>query len=221
MKEDLSEATVFVVDDDPHVRDSTRWLLESSGFHVRVFPDAASFQTAFDPERPGCIVLDIRMPDRNGLGLQEDLMAGGVEIPVIFITAHGDVPQSVQAMRRGAWDFLEKPYDPRQLVATVEAAVRHDLKRHRSSRKQVAYSGRFARLTPREREVALEVAGGRSSKEVARRLGLSPRTVDVHRYRLMEKMQARSVAHLVKMLVQLGEEIPEPEEPDPDLESLM
>ncbi|MFA9460659.1 response regulator transcription factor [Thiohalorhabdus sp. Cl-TMA] len=204
-------STVFVVDDDPYVLDSTRWLLENSGFHTETHDHAESFFAAYRNETTGCVILDIRMPGMTGLALQNELVKIGAEIPIVFITAHGDIPQTVQAMKLGAWDFIEKPYDPRQLLESVERAVEWSEMRQDAQRRRALYANRFSKLSPREQEVAREVAGGRSSKEIARRLQLSPRTVETHRYRLMEKVGAGSVAHLVLMLMEIGEEVRIPE----------
>ena len=205
------ENIIHVVDDDPHVLDSTHWLLENSGFRVDTHSHPESFLAVYQLERTGCIILDIRMPGMTGLDLQDELVRVGAEIPIIFITAHGDIPQTVQAMKLGAWDFIEKPYDPRRLLESVEGALERVEARREIRHRRATYTSRFSKLSPRELEVAREVAGGRSSKEVARRLNLSPRTVETHRYRLMEKVGAHSVAHLVLMLMEIGEEVRIPE----------
>lgn len=211
-----SEARVYLVDDDPEIREATQWLLQNSGFNMAVFPDRASFLEAFDPQRPGCLLLDIKLPASDGLELQKELLEKGVTIPVIFLTAHGDIPQSVMAIRRGAWEFLEKPYDPWRLIELVDQAVAYDLAHHRKRQLRESRSQRHARLTAREKEVARQVAAGRSSKGSSRILGLSHRTVDVHRRNLMVKLEVDSVAQLVQLLMDIGEDIPDLELETPD-----
>ncbi|HKJ88831.1 MAG TPA: response regulator, partial [Gammaproteobacteria bacterium] len=161
------EDIVYVVDDDPHVLDSTHWLLKNSGFRVETHAEPETFLAAYQGKASGCIILDLRMPGMTGLDIQDELVSIGVKTPVIFITAHGDIPQTVQAMKLGAWDFIEKPYDPRQLLESVEGALGWARERREAQRRRATYTARFTALSPRELEVAREVAGGRSSKEVA------------------------------------------------------
>jgi len=195
---------VFLVDDDDAYRRSLRFLLESAGFPVRDYDSAEAFLRDYRPEMPGCLVLDLRMPGLSGIELQERLRHDGVELPIIFITGHGDVPVSVQAMKSGALDFLEKPFDDAQLVERIREAFEIDARRRaqRSERDRIAE--RLARLTRREREVLSLLVQGLSNKEVAERLEVSHRTVEVHRARIMHKMEAGSLAELVQAAVRYG-----------------
>lgn len=197
--------TVYVVDDDPGVLESVRWLLQSVGLQVRTLDDPqALFGALEEHDGPACLLLDIRMPGMSGLDLQERLNREGYSIPVIFLTAHGDVPLAVRAMKAGALEFLEKPYNAQQLIETVQQAVEI----HRRQRAEGAHRwqlrSQVRRLTPRERQVARMVVEGFSNKGIAGELGLSPKTVEVHRGRVMAKMGAGSTAELVQMIYQAG-----------------
>ncbi len=190
---------VFVVDDDDAVRSSLKLLLQSAGLAVSTCGTAAEFLSGHDPDQPGCLVLDVRMPDMTGLELQEELSRRGAIIPVIFITGHGDVPMAVEAMQHGAIDFLQKPFRDQDLIGRVRNALAQD-ERHRaqlSARRTI--EARLASLTPREQQVLRLLAQGRSNKQMAGELGVSQRTIEIHRAHLMRKMQAHSVAQLIRM----------------------
>jgi two-component system response regulator FixJ len=207
------EATVFVVDDDPAVRHSLAWLIESVGLRVETFPSAQSFLESYDPDRHGCLVLDVRMPGMSGVDLQERLMGMKAELPVIFVTGHGDVPMAVRAMKRGALDFIEKPFNNQELLDRIHQALQRDAWQRRERARLADLCARVACLTPRECEVMDRVVAGQSNKTVARDLGVSVKTVEAHRARLMEKMQARSVSELVQMVLACGRYRENPELP--------
>lgn len=195
--------TVFVVDDDHAARSSLRLLLKSMGLTTLAYESAPEYLQAHDGSEPGCMLLDVRMPGMSGLELQDELRSRGKTIPVIFITGHGDVAMAVQAMQRGAFDFLQKPFRDQELLDRVQRALSWD----QANRAQVKLLGaaqqRLASLTPREREVLELVVGGMPNKVMAYRLGISQRTVEIHRARVMEKMCASSLAQLVRMMVDL------------------
>ena len=192
---------VFVVDDDSGVRSSIRILLKSVGINTVAFPSAREFLAAYDQGQPGCLVLDIRMPGMSGMELQLELNRLGAVIPVVFITGHGDVPMAVEAMQQGAFDFLQKPFRDQDLIHRVQKALEHDATHRAALRQTDAIKTRLASLTPREREVLDLLADGKQNKVMAAELGLSQRTVEIHRANVMDKMQARSVAQLVRMLL--------------------
>jgi len=192
---------VFVVDDDEGVRESVRWLLESVNLEVEVFDDAQTFMRGFRDDQPGVVLLDIRMPGASGLEVQEWMREQGVETPVVILTGHADVPAAVRAMKGGALDFIEKPYNAQALIETVQRAIQEDQQRRESGSWRSELRGRIERLTSREGQVAKLVAKGLSNKAIARKLDLSPKTVEVHRARVMDKMEAGSTAQLVQMLV--------------------
>ena len=199
------QGTVFIVDDDAAVRKGMQLLLRSVGRPAEIFASAEDFLEQYDSERAGCLVLDIRMPGLGGLELQERLLARGSSIPIIFITGHADVPMAVEAMQKGAFDFIEKPVRDQELLERIADAL--DADRRQRARHEV-FSGieeRLARLTKRERQVMELVVRGKANKVVAWELGTSQRTVEIHRARVMEKMQARSLAELVRMCLQLEE----------------
>lgn len=191
--------TVFVVDDDEAVCDSLALLLSSVGLEVETFPRAAAFLESYDPERSGCLVLDIRMPGMSGLDLQRRLHEMQAILPILFITGHGDVPGAVRAMRAGAMDFLQKPFDEQELLDRIHQALEKDAQHHRELADRGIVRSKIARLTPRERQVMGLVVDGLANKNVAQRLGVSQRTIEVHRSRVMEKMHASSLAHLVRL----------------------
>lgn len=197
-------ALVHVVDDDEAVRDSLGVLLQSAGFSVRTYDSAAALLKALPRGGAGCVLTDVRMPEIDGLALQRRLSELGVRLPVIVMTGHGDVPIAVGALKAGAADFLEKPFDDAQLLAAVSAALAAS---RRSREEQTAIADiaeRVASLTPREREVLDRLVEGQANKTIAYGLGSSPRTVEVHRARVMEKMGARSLADLVRMTLALA-----------------
>lgn len=199
----MMEQTVYVVDDDEAVRDSLRLLLKSARLPVKNYASAAEFLESYDPEQSGCLVLDIHMPGFNGLQLQDELRRRGAAIPIIFITGHGDVPIAVQAMKQGAVEFLQKPFDDEDLLASIRKAFERDIE-DRSQHKQSNHAREcYATLTPREKQVMQKVAAGLSSKQVAYELGISQRTVEIHRGSVMSKMGADSVASLVKMMMSI------------------
>lgn len=182
-----SEETVFVVDDDEAVRESLRALLEAAAFHVDDFGSAAAFLDAYKPHRPGCLVADIRMPDMGGLELQEELARRHIELPIIVITGHGDIPLAVRAMKAGAVDFIEKPFDDQLLLDSIERAFESARKSKRRVRYAKAATDRVVGLTPRERQVLKGLVAGQPNKVIAQELGISPRTVEVHRANLTKK----------------------------------
>lgn len=199
---DQPQPTIFVVDDDAAMRKALALSLSERGFEVECFESAEQFLNEFDSERLGCLLLDVRMPHSSGLELQDTLRGRGVEIPIIFLTAHGDIPTTVRAMRKGAIDFLEKPYQLEVLLKRIEEALAKDQQIHQSRATDQDIRARYERLSAREREVmVLLVAGAAntSNREIAERLGISRRTVDTYRARLMEKMHARSLPDLVTM----------------------
>jgi len=199
-------ATVFVVDDDEAVRSSLRLLLKSLGMPAVTHGSAAEFLAAYDPEQPGCIILDVRMPGMNGLELQDELNRRGAIIPVIFITGHGDVPMAVEAMQHGAFDFLQKPFSDKDLTDRIQRAIATDIRNRTLLGQKDRIRARLAALTRRETQVLQLVTLGKSSKVIATDLGVSQRTVEIHRAHLMEKMGATSLAHLVRitMIADMG-----------------
>jgi len=193
------ETTVFVVDDDQAVVRSLRWLIESVNLRVETFDSARAFQKGYKVNRPGCLVLDVRMPGLSGLELQEWLASREVQVPIIFITGHGDVRMAVKAVQSGAFDFIEKPFNDQDLLDRIQKAIDFDNEQRERYNKRCQLKGLFDSLTPREREVLDLVVEGYSNKAIANMLGLSSKTVEVHRGHMMAKMQATSVSDLVKM----------------------
>ena len=191
--------TVFIVDDDPSIRFAMQALMDSVDIRHEIFESGDSFLEQFDDHRPGCLVLDIRMPGLGGLELQEELLTRGNTLPIIFITGHGDVPMAVEAMQKGAVDFIQKPFRDQDLLDRIREALMTDKERREEQEKHAEVEKRIARLTNREREVFDLVVTGKPNKVIAYELGVSQRTVEIHRARVMEKMQARSLADLVKM----------------------
>ena len=190
--------TVFLVEDDASVRDSLALMLGLSGYATAAYADAESFLAAWRAEWSGCVVTDLRLPGMSGLELQAALRSRGAALPVIVITAHGDVPSARVAFRAAALDFLEKPFDDAQLRAAIETAFALEQRRLSSAEALRADAERLERLTPREREVLEQAARGLHAKEIAAALGISPRTVEVHKAHLMEKLGVRNVAELVR-----------------------
>ena len=196
----MEAQTVFIVDDDAAVRDSIVELVESIGLHAEGYPSALAFLEAYQAERPGCLVLDVRMARMSGLVLQERLNELGAGIPVIVLTGHGDVPMAVQAMRSGAVDFIQKPYREQALLDSINAALSMDAAARRSSSAADDLEEGLAALTEREREVLNQILSGSSSKEIARELGVSPRTVEAHRQNLLRKLGIATVRELMLRL---------------------
>jgi FixJ family two-component response regulator len=196
---------VFVVDDDEAVRSSLRMLIRSVGLQAQAFATAQEFLRLYDPRQPGCLLLDVRMPGMSGLELQQELNRRGATIPVIFITGHGDVPMAVEAMQHGAFDFLQKPFRDQDLLDRVQRAMVQDAESRAGLAMRTEIKARMASLTPRESEVLRLVTSGKANKVVGAELGVSQRTVEIHRAHVMEKMQARSLAELVRMVLDAGE----------------
>lgn len=196
-----SEATVFIVDDDEAVRDSLGLLLRSVGYRARCYAGARDFLKAFDPRDYGCLVLDIRMPGMTGLELQKHLADIGCNIPIVFITGHGDIPMAVEAVRQGAVDFLQKPFEDQELVDRINDALKQAAEQREGELERLQILDRIESLTAREKQVMGQVVLGKANKVIAGDLGVSQRTVEIHRARVMEKMQANSLAHLVRMVM--------------------
>jgi FixJ family two-component response regulator len=200
--------SVLIIDDDPEFRDSVERLLRSVGLHTQQFSSVSDFVNAEPWEGPSCLVLDVRMPGQSGLELQRDLATANRQVPIIFITAHGDIPMTVQAMKGGAIEFLTKPFRDQDLLDAVDAGLARDRARRESDRALVALRERFKTLSSREREVMVQVTGGRLNKQIAHDIGIAESTVKVHRTNLMRKMQARSLPELSRMadILKLGPE---------------
>jgi FixJ family two-component response regulator len=195
---------VFVVDDDPSVRASLKELLESVGLRVELFESADAFLASRLPDVASCLVLDVRLPGRSGLEFQAELTKAGIPLPIIFITGHGDIPMTVRAMKSGAVEFLIKPFRDQDLLEAVRAAVERDRARREEENSIAALRARFASLTAREKEVIGFVSAGLVNKRIAAEMGISEVTVKVHRRNIMQKMNARSLAELVRMADLLG-----------------
>jgi two-component system response regulator DctR len=206
----MNGPTTHIVDDDPAVRDALQWLLKSRGVNSRTWGSAEDFLSFASRELCGCLLLDVRMPGMSGIELFDRLRALNCRLPVIFLTGHGDVPMAVQALKDGAFDFIEKPYDDNALVDKVLAALEHDLKRCASENSVLAVRQRLAQLTQREQEVMQLILAGKLNKVIADQLGIAMRTVEVHRSHIFEKMQVRSAVELSQILGLLGN-IPEAE----------
>ncbi|MBV8974289.1 MAG: response regulator transcription factor [Sinobacteraceae bacterium] len=200
--------TVFVVDDDEGVRNSLRFLLKSVGLTTRALGSAGEFLEAYKHNQPGCLVLDVRMPGMSGIELQQQLNLRGATIPVIFITGHGDIPMAVEAMQHGAFDFLQKPFRDQDLIDRIQRALERDTRNRTSLAQHARIRERLESLTPREREVLTLMTRGKPNKVMAAGLGASQRTVEIHRARVMEKSGADSLAHLVRMVMDLEAEQP-------------
>lgn len=198
------EPTVFIVDDDDAVRDALKLLMESAGLRAEAYACAQAFLDAYRPERGGCLVLDIRMPGLSGLELQERLCAQNISLPVIMLTGHGDVPAAVRALKAGAVDFLEKPYDSDTLLERIQLAIARDAEERRASSLQAETAQRLEQLTPREREVMELILAGKANKVVAIELDISERTVELHRARIMKKMAVRSLPELMRLVLHSG-----------------
>jgi RNA polymerase sigma factor (sigma-70 family) len=191
----------YVVDDDESMRTLWQWLMESRGIAARTYATAAAFLDTYRDEGTACLVLDLQLPDMSGLDLQRRLGELGVDIPVVFVTGHGDVPAAVSALKGGAVDFIEKPFDYRLAVRTVERAFERDRENRERRARRAALDARLALLTEREREVLGRVVEGRPNKAIAQELDISVKTVEVHRAKVMEKLGADSVAELVQLML--------------------
>jgi len=191
--------TAFVVDDDDSIRTLWRWLMESNGIAVRTFATAAEFIDAYPPDAPGCLVLDLELPGMSGLELQGYLRRKGVEIPIVIVTGHGDVPSAVNAIKGGAIDFIEKPFGYRDVLSIIRGAFARDAEIRTKRAQRLDVSGRIAALTERERDVLRRVIEGKPNKIIADELDISTKTVEFHRSKMMEKMRVDSVAELVQL----------------------
>ncbi|MBI5066895.1 MAG: response regulator transcription factor [Deltaproteobacteria bacterium] len=196
--------TVHVVDDDAAIRDALAWLLASRGVAARTWDSAEAFLGGWSPELRGCLVLDVRMGGMSGIELFDRLQALGSGLPVLFLTGHGDVPLAVSALKKGAFDFVEKPFNDNQLVDRVLEAMRQDDARRQEREAEAGIASRLAQLTAREREVMERVARGDPNKAIADELAIALRTVEVHRSRVFEKMGVRSAVELARLLAQIG-----------------
>jgi FixJ family two-component response regulator len=204
MKPKDDSPIIYLVDDDEAVRDSLGMLFKSIGVKHEAYASALSFLERYNPARHSCLVADIRMPGLSGLELQQRLNDQRAEIPVIFITGHGDVPMAVAAMKSGAADFIQKPFRDQDLIDRINKALARDLERRKGRAEQDEIRGRIALLTPRENEVMLRVVRGQANKVIAMDLGVSQRTVELHRARVMKKLRMRSVAELVHAIDRIG-----------------
>lgn len=197
-----AEPTVFVVDDDAAVRDSLSWMIEAAGLNVETFASAEDFLASYDPLRPGCLVLDMRMPGMSGIALQKQLASRNIDIAIIFITAHASVPTAVHAMRAGAIDFLTKPFSEDLLIDRITQCIEEARKRQVRNAAQADLAARFALLTPREKEILHDVVAGKPNKVIAAERAISQKTVEAHRARMMQKLRARSLPDLMRMVLQ-------------------
>ena len=193
------QGTVFLIDDDPGVRDALTLLLSLKGMSTQPFATADTFIQAYQPERAGCVLTDLRMPGMTGLELQAALAERHIDVPLVVLTAHGDVATARAALKNGAFDFLEKPVDDDLLVEVLRNALRVDRERRAASSSRSAADRRLERLTGREREILALLAAGHQNREIAAQLSISPRTVEVHKARIMEKLQCHSLAELMRM----------------------
>ncbi|MBF0609556.1 MAG: response regulator transcription factor [Magnetococcales bacterium] len=200
-----SQPVVYVVDDDQAVRESLVWLIESVGLKVESFPSAQVFLNHYQNNTPGCLLLDVRMPGLSGLELQDHLRERGMPLPIIFITGHGDVPMAVKAMKHGAVDFIEKPFNDQRLLDTLQKAIRDNLLTWEQKQESVNLIARWNDLSNREREVLDLVVLGKVNKQIADILQISIKTVEGHRASVMRKMNARTVADLVRMVLEIRE----------------
>ena len=196
----IDPPTVFVVDDDPQVREALSLLLDSMDMNVETFPSAQAFLQSFDPARPGCLVLDIRMPGMSGLELQQELIARSIHIPILLLTAHAEVPIAVDALKAGALDFIEKPYSPQRLLDRIQDALAQDARLQEEHLKLADIKVRLERLSEREQQVMQFLVDGRSTLFTSGRLEISEKTVDFHRRNLLEKMQVDTVVELARLV---------------------
>jgi FixJ family two-component response regulator len=209
----MPDPIVFVVDDDPAMRASLRWLIESVGISVVTRSNAREFLEGYDPEQPGCLLLDVRMPEMSGLDLQAELALRKIALPIVIITGYAEVPIAVRAMKAGAFDFIEKPFSDEALLERIRKAIAHDTRKRRIDFERKSISLRLGQLTPRERDVLDRVVVGKSNKVIAAELKLSTKTVEAHRAHVMEKMQVESLAALIRLSLfasSISEPKPEP-----------
>jgi two-component system response regulator FixJ len=195
------EPTVFVVDDDPAVREYLQWLIESVGLATQVYATAADFLDAYEADTPGCLVLDVRMPGLSGFDLQAELAARRITLPIIMMTAYAEVPMAVRALKAGASDFIQKPFDGQVLIDRVQDAIERDRQARAAQVRCNEIGARLAELTPRQHEVLNGLIAGKPSKVIAAELGLSVKTVDVHRSHIMERLEAQSLPDLFRLLL--------------------
>jgi FixJ family two-component response regulator len=194
-----TEPVVFVVDDDATLRESLCWLLQSMNLRAQAFASAAEFLSAYEPTQPGCLLLDVRMPGMSGLQLQDIMAERGLQLPVIIVTGHGDVAMAVRAMKAGARDFVEKPFNDQALLERVQEALEVDAAARRVAAERRAIAERVGTLTHREHQVLQAIVSGHANKQIAASLGISVKTVEIHRGRVMQKMRVRSVAELTAL----------------------
>uniref|UniRef100_UPI0033403129 response regulator transcription factor n=1 Tax=Castellaniella defragrans TaxID=75697 RepID=UPI0033403129 len=206
MTQAQAPSTIFIVDDDEAVRDSLRWLLEANGYQVRSFAGAEEFLDAYDPDQVGVLIVDVRMPGMSGLELQEALIARKALLPIVFITGHGDVPMAVSTMKKGAVDFLEKPFNEADLRSIVASMLTQAAERVREAQAQRDQQAVLNRLTAREQQVLERIVAGRLNKQIAGDLNISIKTVEAHRANIMEKLEVTTVADLMKIALAKAEE---------------
>jgi FixJ family two-component response regulator len=197
--------TIYIVDDDEAVRDSLRWLLEANGYRVRSFGAAEEFLNAYDPDQVGVLIADVRMPGMSGLELQEELLARRAPMPIVFITGHGDVPMAVSTMKKGAVDFLEKPFNETDLRTIVANMLQQASERVSQAQAQKSHQAVLSRLTTREQQVLERIVAGRLNKQIAGDLNISIKTVEAHRANIMEKLEVTTVADLMKIALAKAE----------------
>jgi len=194
-------ATVYIVDDDPAVRDSLRWLIESLKYPVETFESAQTFLDQYTPDAQGCLVLDVRLPGMSGLQLQKKLIDDGVDLPVIIMTGHGDIPMAVRALQAGALHFLEKPFRDQEILDRVQEALELSRNRRESRTRKEEILKRIERLTPREYQIMKDIVKGDTNRSIGEKHDISTKTVEIHRTRVMHKMEADSLPELVKMVL--------------------
>lgn len=198
------EQTVFIIDDEPDVRDALRLLVRSAGYHAEALASAREFLVGYRPSQQGCLVLDVRMPEMTGLELQQELKWRGIDIPIVFISGHGDIPMAVRAVQAGAVDFLEKPFNDDDLLERIQRALARDREQHEQAADRSDVAARLAQLTPRERDVLTLLLEGAVNKIVARELDLSVRTVELHRAHILAKMSVDNVPQLIRLVLGSG-----------------
>lgn len=204
MTKATTEPTVFIVDDDQEVREAIQLLMESVGLTARSFASAQAYLDQFDSDSPGCLIVDVRMKGMSGLDLQQRLAQAPIHPPVIVITGHGDVPMAVRAVKAGAVDFIEKPFNDQTLLDAVHRAFDQDARNRGQASRLADIEERLTRLTPREREILDQVIAGKRNKVISLDLGISQSTVEAHRAKVMEKMEARSLSDLMRMMMAIG-----------------